>query len=60
VRAKSWDRTEIPIPGSRVVIAFGDPITVAPDASRDECERIRRRVTEAICRAEDRARAALT
>jgi len=60
IRAKSWDRTEIPVPGSRVVVAFGAPIPVSADASREDCERLRQEVTRAICSTEERAQAALT
>ncbi len=60
IRTKSWDRTEIPVPGSRVVVAFGDPIPVPADASHMECERLRAHVTKAICATEERAQAELT
>lgn len=38
---RNWDRTMIPKPFSRVAVAFGDPLVVPADASRDECERAR-------------------
>lgn len=44
VRNRSWDRTVLPLPGARIVAAFGDPIGVPPDAPPEECERLRRLV----------------
>lgn len=38
---RSWDGTVIPYPGTRAILAFGDPIPVAADAEPGECERIR-------------------
>jgi lysophospholipid acyltransferase (LPLAT)-like uncharacterized protein len=43
VRAKSWDRTMVPMPLSRVAIVYGEPFTV--DAML-EGEAFRRRLTE--------------
>ena len=38
---KSWDRTRIPKPFSRIVLMFSEPIHVAQDAPREECESAR-------------------
>lgn len=38
--AKSWDQFTIPKPGSRIVLTYGAPIHVAPNASDSELERI--------------------
>lgn len=38
---RNWDGTVIPRPGTRAVLAFGEPIPVAADAGPEECERIR-------------------
>jgi hypothetical protein len=35
---RSWDRTQIPRPFSRVALVVGEPIAVPPDASADELE----------------------
>ncbi len=40
-RLRNWDRTMIPRPFSRIHVAFGEPIPVPPDATREDCERIR-------------------
>lgn len=56
--ARSWDRTQLPLPFSRIVVAFGDEIRVPADAGEEECERLRLRVRDAINDAESRARAA--
>lgn len=38
---RSWDRTQIPKPFSRVAVAVGQPISVAPDATDADIERTR-------------------
>lgn len=40
-RLKTWDRTLIPKPFSRIVMAFGPPIWVPREASADDLERYR-------------------
>ncbi len=37
----TWDRYMIPLPFSRCLIAFGDPIFVSPDSSDEEVEHAR-------------------
>lgn len=41
LRLRNWDRTEIPLPGARIVLAFGEPMFVPKEASPAECERLR-------------------
>jgi lysophospholipid acyltransferase (LPLAT)-like uncharacterized protein len=59
IRLNSWDRMRIPVPFTRIVGCAGDPIHVAPDASRAECERIRQRVQEEMLKVEEAAAASL-
>lgn len=40
-RLKGWDRTFVPLPGSRVVFKVGPPITVPPDRDEDLIEQKR-------------------
>jgi lysophospholipid acyltransferase (LPLAT)-like uncharacterized protein len=39
--AKSWDRFQIPLPGSRCVVRFGEPLRVPPEVSDAERARLR-------------------
>jgi lysophospholipid acyltransferase (LPLAT)-like uncharacterized protein len=39
--AKSWDRYFIPVPFSKIVVLYGDPVFVPKEASKEECEQIR-------------------
>ncbi|MCA9771244.1 MAG: hypothetical protein KC466_02475, partial [Myxococcales bacterium] len=52
----SWDRTIVPLPFTRMTFAFEPPLHVAPDATRDEMEAIRRELTRRLQRARNRAR----
>jgi lysophospholipid acyltransferase (LPLAT)-like uncharacterized protein len=45
---KSWDRTLIPLPFGHIFFAFGEPISVPADASREDCERLRRLLGDRI------------
>lgn len=45
---RNWDRTIIPLPFSHIHFAFDEPIPVPPDASREECERLRRRMGDRV------------
>jgi lysophospholipid acyltransferase (LPLAT)-like uncharacterized protein len=56
--AKSWDRTQIPKPFSRVVIAIGEPIPIAPAGPAD-IARGRADLEAALARLEQRALAML-
>ena len=44
----NWDQTAIPYPGSRIVTKYGTPIFVPSQATREECENIRRELDEAL------------
>jgi len=55
IRARGWDRTLIPLPFARVVLSFGEPLAVPPEATAEEIERYRVRVREGLLAAEDRA-----
>ena len=51
----TWDRMRIPIPGSRVVIARGCPITLGPNALADQSlPRHKKRLEDALETLEDR------
>ncbi|HUG02241.1 MAG TPA: lysophospholipid acyltransferase family protein [Longimicrobiales bacterium] len=54
-RAGSWDRFMVPKPFARVLIRFGEPVFVAPDAPPDELERLRVRLEEGLNDLVDRA-----
>ena len=53
--AKSWDRYMVPIPLGKAVLIFGDPISVAPNASDEEVEAARLRLEQEIHRLEGEA-----
>ena len=57
-RVGSWDRFEIPMPGSRVVVAAGEPIMVARDASDEACREAQERLERALNELTNRAREA--
>lgn len=59
VRLRNWDRTEIPLPGARIVLAFGEPFFVPKEASPEECERLRDLVDRRMAELEARCRRAL-
>lgn len=44
----SWDRFQLPLPGARVTIAYGEPILVPADADRGERERYRSLLEERL------------
>ncbi len=44
----SWDRFQIPLPFTRVVIEYGKPFTVPHDSGSGEREEIRRRLEEKL------------
>jgi hypothetical protein len=46
IRLHNWDRTAIPRPFSKVAIAYGEPMAIPPDATREDCESVRRRLEE--------------
>jgi lysophospholipid acyltransferase (LPLAT)-like uncharacterized protein len=51
----TWDRTTINMPFGRAALVIGEPLTVAPDASPEELERMRRELTEQLNAATERA-----
>ena len=55
----SWDRFRIPKPFSRCFVWIGPEIHVPSDVDEETLEHYRRRVEEAMHRAEEEARAAL-
>lgn len=38
IRLSSWDQTLVPLPFARVVVAYGEPIDVDPEAADDDAE----------------------
>jgi hypothetical protein len=58
-RFRSWDRTILPAPFARVVVAYGRHIAVPPAADAAEREAIRVRVEEALAEAGAEAERAL-
>jgi lysophospholipid acyltransferase (LPLAT)-like uncharacterized protein len=57
--ARSWDRHQVPRPGSDVAIAIGEPIDV-PDTRDDTVESARQAVERALVALESQARALLS
>ena len=55
VLEKSWDKTTINLPFGRVALTVTEPIEVPRDATEEELELIRRRVTDAMNEATERA-----
>jgi hypothetical protein len=55
--AKSWDRHQVPKPGSDVGIAIGEPIEIAPRADEGAIEAARADLERVLARLERRARA---
>lgn len=56
-RLRSWDRTALPRPFSRIILSFGAPIRVPPDVTPEGMESWRRRIEEAILACEREAEA---
>jgi lysophospholipid acyltransferase (LPLAT)-like uncharacterized protein len=44
----SWDRFQIPLPGTRCEVILGAPVTVPSDASDEERERLRKKLQDAM------------
>jgi hypothetical protein len=59
VRGRSWDRTIVPLPFSRIVFAFAEPIVVPRDADDAAMEAARRELTRRLSVARTNAQAAL-
>ncbi len=51
----SWDRTQVPLPFSRVALAIGEPIFVPPSASAEELEASRLELERVLASLELRA-----
>jgi lysophospholipid acyltransferase (LPLAT)-like uncharacterized protein len=47
-RFNSWDRTILPFPGSKVVMVYGRPISVPPDARGIQVEEFRRNLEDSM------------
>ena len=56
---RSWDRTQIPKPFSRVVVAIGEPLSVLPDADAAAMESARHTLELRLQDAERACRRAL-
>lgn len=50
IRLRSWDAFQIPMPFSRGVFAYGDPIDVPPGADRTDMEAVRHLLQESLDR----------
>jgi lysophospholipid acyltransferase (LPLAT)-like uncharacterized protein len=48
VTLKSWDRHMIPLPFSRSIVIYGEPVEVPMDASEEQREKIRRKTEEKL------------
>lgn len=48
LRFNSWDRTILPFPGSKVVMVYGKPIPVPPDARGIRIEEFRRNLEDSL------------
>jgi hypothetical protein len=59
VRVRSWDRTLVPLPFSRIAFAFAEPLFVPPDADDDAVEAVREELTRRLGVARAKAQAAL-
>ncbi len=55
----SWDRHQVPKPGSDVAIAIGDPMDVPTEADESAIERHRQELERALARLEERAKGML-
>ncbi|MGD8694579.1 MAG: hypothetical protein PVI74_12055, partial [Syntrophobacterales bacterium] len=44
----SWDKTVLPLPWSRVYVAFGEPILIPTDSDSKDLERYRRLVEDRL------------
>jgi lysophospholipid acyltransferase (LPLAT)-like uncharacterized protein len=58
VHVRSWDRTIVPLPFSRIVFAFGPALFVPPDAGAEQLEEARKTLTRRLADARAAAQAA--
>jgi lysophospholipid acyltransferase (LPLAT)-like uncharacterized protein len=56
----SWSGIFLPLPGSTIVIVFGEPLSVAPGAARDEIERRAQDLASRMRLAQERADEAIS
>jgi len=59
-RVKTWDRTIVPLPFSRIAFAFAEPLFVEPDADAAAVETARVELTRRLGEARHRAQAAVS
>jgi hypothetical protein len=45
---KSWDKSEIPLPFSTVNAIFSEPMTISPDASKEDMEKWNTKLEEIL------------
>lgn len=55
VEFHSWDRFLLPLPGSRVVVAYGEPLVVPADADRTVLEHKRQELESTLLKLSDEA-----
>ena len=56
-RLKSWDRFTIPVPFSKAVVIYGEPIRLSPAAPRESLEAVRKQVEDRMIAIEQQAEA---
>jgi len=56
-RLRSWDRTALPRPFSRIILSFGEPIQVPDRLTPDEVEVWRKKIEDEVTRLENEAEA---
>jgi lysophospholipid acyltransferase (LPLAT)-like uncharacterized protein len=54
--AKSWDRHQVPKPGSTVAVVVGEPVAVPPDADEATIETYRAELERTLIDLESRAK----
>jgi lysophospholipid acyltransferase (LPLAT)-like uncharacterized protein len=59
IRLRNWDRTVVPLPGSRIVVAYGEPLHVPRNADAEACEGYREEVDRRMEALEDACRTAV-
>jgi lysophospholipid acyltransferase (LPLAT)-like uncharacterized protein len=59
VVAKSWDKYNVPVPFSKCLMIFGEPLYVSPKATEEEVEQVRLNLESEIHRLEKQAEAEL-
>jgi lysophospholipid acyltransferase (LPLAT)-like uncharacterized protein len=59
VRFRTWDQFELPLPFSRVVIAYGEPVRMPRGLDAESLERMQREMARKLQDLQREARAAL-